>query len=331
MNKREAEKIMGIAGACCIAAAVCISCAGAAHAQAYPSKPIRLVVPLAPGGTTDILARLMAQRLAESLGQPVVVDNRPGAGGNIGNEVVARSLPDGYTLLMTAPPLVINPGLYKKIGYHPLNDYTPIMMVASVPVVLAVNPAVPAKNVKELIALAKANPGRLNYASSGIGGTNHLGGAMFATMAGVDIVHIAYKGSGPALTDLLAGQVQMQLSGLPPLLPFIKSGKLRALGIGGAKRTASLPEVPTIAEAGVPGYEATSWQGLSTPAKLSAPILSLLHGRLVKIMALPDVQTRIVELGAEPVGDTPAEFARFIRSEYEKWGPIIKQTGARAD
>jgi len=331
MNKREAEKIMGIAGACCIAAAVCISCAGAAHAQAYPSKPIRLVVPLAPGGTTDILARLMAQRLAESLGQPVVVDNRPGAGGNIGNEVVARSLPDGYTLLMTAPPLVINPGLYKKIGYHPLNDYTPIMMVASVPVVLAVNPAVPAKNVKELIALAKANPGRLNYASSGIGGTNHLGGAMFATMAGVDIVHIAYKGSGPALTDLLAGQVQMQLSGLPPLLPFIKSGKLRALGIAGAKRTASLPEVPTIAEAGVPGYEATSWQGLSAPAKLSAPILSLLHGRLVKIMALPDVQTRIVELGAEPVGDTPAEFARFIRSEYEKWGPIIKQTGARAD
>ena len=331
MNKREAEKIMGIAGASCIAAAVCIACAGAAQAQAYPSKPVRLVVPLAPGGTTDILARLMAQRLAESLGQPVVVDNRPGAGGNIGNEVVARSLPDGYTLLMTAPPLVINPGLYKKIGYHPLNDYTPIMMVASVPVVLAVNPAVPAKNVKELIALAKANPGRLNYASSGIGGTNHLGGAMFATMAGVDIVHIAYKGSGPALTDLLAGQVQMQLSGLPPLLPFIKSGKLRALGIAGAKRTASLPEVPTIAEAGVPGYEATSWQGLSAPAKLSAPILSLLHGRLVKIMALPDVQTRIVELGAEPVGDTPAEFARFIRSEYEKWGPIIKQTGARAD
>ncbi|MGH8619645.1 MAG: tripartite tricarboxylate transporter substrate binding protein, partial [Burkholderiales bacterium] len=256
---------MRIGGACCLAAAVTVACASAAQAQAYPSKPIRLVVPLAPGGTTDILARLMAQRLAESLGQPVVVDNRPGAGGNIGNEVVARSLPDGYTLLMTAPPLVINPGLYKKIGYHPINDYTPITMVASVPVVLAVNPAVPAKNVKELIALAKANPGRLNYASSGVGGTNHLGGAMFATMAGVEIVHVAYKGSGPALTDLLAGQVQMQLSGLPPLLPFIKAGKLRALGIAGAKRTASLPDVPTIAEAGVPGYEATSWQGLSAP------------------------------------------------------------------
>ncbi len=315
--------------ACC--AAVWGVSAQPAHAQAYPNKPVRLVVPLAPGGTTDILARLMAQRLAESLGQPVVVDNRPGAGGNIGNEVVARSLPDGYTLLMTAPPLVINPGLYRKIGYHPINDYTPIMMVASVPVVLAVHPAVPAKNLKELIALAKAQPGRLNYASSGIGGTNHLGGAMFATMAGVDIVHIAYKGSGPALTDLLAGQVQMQLSGLPPLLPFIKSGKLRALGIAGAKRAASLPEVPTIAEAGVPGYEATSWQGLSAPAKFPAPILALLHGRLLKIMAVPEVQTRIVELGAEPVGDTPAEFARFIRSEYEKWGPIIKQTGARAD
>ena len=313
------------------AAVFCVAGVQSAYAETYPDKPIRLVVPLSPGGTTDILARLMGQRLGDALGQAVVVDNRPGAGGNIGNELVAHALPDGYTLLMTAPPLVINPGLYKKIGYHPINDYAPIMLVASVPVVLAVNPAVPAKNVKELIALAKASPSRLNYASSGVGSTNHLAGAMFAAMAGVDIVHVPYKGSGPALTDLLAGQVQMQFSGLPPLLPFIRSQKLRALGIAGAKRSASLADVPTIAEAGVPGYEVTSWQGLSAPAKTPATILSLLHGRLVTIMAMPEVQARIVELGAEPVGSTPVEFARFIKSEYEKWGPIIKQTGARAD
>lgn len=300
-------------------------------AQGYPAKPLRLVVPLAPGGTTDILARLVGQRMAETLGQPVIVDNRPGAGGNIGNEVVARSVPDGYTLLMTAPPLVINPGLYAKVGYDPVRDYTPISLVAFVPVVLAVHPSVPAKNVKELIALAKANPGRYNYASSGVGGTNHLAGALFASMAAVDIVHVAYKGSGPALADLLGGQVHMQFSGLPPLLPFIKSGKLRALGIAGARRAASLSDVATIAESGLPGFEATSWQGLSAPARLPTQILTLLHGTVAKIVAAPDVKARIVELGAEPVGNTPAELARFIKSEYDKWGPIIRQTGARAD
>lgn len=314
---------------CCFTAAAVVP--AASLAQSYPTKPIRLVVPLAPGGTTDILARLMAQRMADALGQPVIADNRPGAGGNIGNEVVARAAPDGYTLLMTAPPLVINPGLYAKIGYHPVRDYTPISMVASVPVVLVVHPTVPAKNVKELIALAKSAPGKYNYASSGVGGTNHLAGALFANMAGVNIVHVPYKGSGPAMTDLLGGQVHMQFSGLPPLLPFIKLGNLRAIGIAGGKRAASLPEVPTISESGLPGFDATSWQGLSAPAGLPGGILTLLHRTIAKIVATPDVRTRITELGAEPVGNAPAEFASFIRAEFEKWGPVIRQTGARAD
>lgn len=300
-------------------------------AAAYPDRPIRLVVPLAPGGTTDILARLVAQRLSATFGQPVIVDNRPGAGGNIGNEVVARAVPDGYTLLMAAPPLVINPGLYAKVGYRPIDDYTPISLIASVPVVLAVNPGVQARSVRELLTLAKAHPGKYNYASSGVGGTPHLAGALFASMAAVDIVHVPYKGSGPALTDLLGGQVHMQFSGLPPLLPFIRSGKLRALGVASLKRAPALPDVPTIAEAGVPGYEATSWQGLSAPARLPTQISTLLHGTLTKFISAPETRARFAELGAEPVGSTPAEFARFIKVEFDKWGPVIRQTGARAD
>lgn len=302
-----------------------------AHAAAYADRPIRLVVPLAPGGTTDILARLVAQRLTATLGQPVIVDNRPGAGGNIGNEVVARAVPDGYTLLMAAPPLVINPGLYAKVDYRPIDDYTPISLIASVPVVLAVNPSIQARSVKDLIALAKANPGKYNYASSGVGGTPHLAGALFASMAAVDLVHVPYKGSGPALTDLLGGQVHMQFSGLPPLLPFIRSGKLRALGVASTKRTSALPEVPTIAEAGVAGYEATSWQGLSAPARLSREITTVLNAILVKFIAAPETRAQFAELGAEPVGSSPAEFARFIKVEFDKWGPVIRQTGARAD
>ena len=312
--------------------AVALACAPEwAAAQAYPTKPIRLVVPLAPGGAGDILARLVGQRITETLGQPVIVDNRAGAGGNIGNEVVARAVADGYTLLMAAPPLVINPLLYPNVTYHPVRDFTPITLVASVPVVLAVHPSVPAKSVKELIALAKGNPGKYTYASSGVGGTNHLAGVLFSKTAGVDLLHVGYKGSGPALTDLLGGQVHMQFSGLPPLLPHIRSGKLRALGVAGARRTASLPEVPTISEAGVPGFEATSWQGLAGPAKLPAPILSTLHGHIVKAIASPETHARILDMGADPVGNTPAEFARFIKSEFEKWRPIIRASGAKAE
>ena len=301
------------------------------RAARYPDRPIRLVVPLAPTGTTDILARLVAQRLTVAFGQPVIIDNRPGAGGNIGNEVVARSDADGYTLLMAVPPLVINQSLYTKVGYRPIDDYTPIILIASVPILLAVNPGLPARSVKELILLAKSNPGTYNFASSGVGGTPHLAGALFASLAAVDIVHIPYKGSGPALTDLLAGQTHMQFSGLPPLLPFIKSGKLRPLGVASTSRSPALPDVPTISETGVPGYEATSWQGLSAPAQLPREIIALLHATLLKYIAEPETQARFAELGAQPVGSTPAEFARFIKIEFNKWAQVIRQTGARAD
>jgi tripartite-type tricarboxylate transporter receptor subunit TctC len=300
-----------------------------AEVNPYPAKPIRLVVPLAPGGTTDILARLIGQRFTDRLGRPVIVDNRPGAGGNIGNEVVAKAAPDGYTLLMANPPLVINPSLM-TVGYAPLVDYSPISLIASIPVVLAVNPSVSARSLKELIVLAKNSPGKYNYASSGNGGGPHLSAALFASMAGIDIVHVPYKGSGPALADLLGGQVHMQFSGLPPLLPLIKSGKLRALGIAGVKRSAALPEVPTIAEAGIAGYASVSWQGLAAPARLPKNIVAKLHDESLSFIASADVQSRLAELGAEPVGSGPEEFAVFIKAEFEKWGRVIRQIGARA-
>jgi tripartite-type tricarboxylate transporter receptor subunit TctC len=315
-----------IAGMAAAAAIVQIS-----SVEAYPTKPIRLVVPLAPGGSTDILARVVAQRMAEALGQPVVVDNRAGAGGNIGNEVAARATPNGYTLLMTAPPLVINPALDPSVGYHPVRDFTPISQIATVPVVLVVHPSVPAKSAKELIALARATPGRYNYSSSGVGGTNHVAGVLFAKMAAVDILHVPYKGSAPAMTALLSGEAHMQFSGLPPLISTIKSGKLRAIGTAGAKRAHALPDLPTIAESGLPGFEAASWQGVSGPARLPDRILTRLHATIAKIVATPEVRTRIADLGAEPVGSTPADFARFIKFEFDKWGPIIRQTGARAE
>jgi tripartite-type tricarboxylate transporter receptor subunit TctC len=309
---------------------IALTSAWPAQADTYPEKPVRLVVPLAPGGTTDILARLIGQRLTEELGRPVIVDNRPGAGGNIGNETVARAAADGYTLLMANPPLVINPSL-AKTGYAPLSDYTPLSLVASIPVVLAVHPAVPARTVKELIALAKNNPGKYNYASSGNGGGPHLSAALFANMAGVNIVHVPYKGSGPAMSDLLGGQVHMQFSGLPPLLPYIKSGRLRALGVAGTKRSAALPDVPTIAEAGVPGYASASWQGLAAPAKLPGAITRRLHDEIRKFINAPEIRSRLAELGAEPVGSSPGEFSMFIRDEFHKWARVIREIGLRAD
>jgi len=314
-----------------LAAAVVVFMSGAyAQAETYPAKPIRLVVPLAPGGTTDTLARIIGQRFNDSFGWPVIVDNRPGAGGNIGNEVVARAAADGYTLLMTTPPLVINPSLM-KVGYAPLSDYTPISLVASIPVVLAVHPSVPARSVKDLIALAKSNPGKYNYASSGNGGGPHLSAALFASMAGIDVIHVPYRGSGPALSDLLGGQVHMQFSGLPPLLPFIKSGKLRALGVAGARRSVTLPDVPTISQAGLPGYESASWQGLAAPAKLPKHITARIHAEIAKFIAVRENQSRLIELGAEPIGSSPEEFSVFIKAEFEKWARVIRQIGARAD
>lgn len=313
------------------AALLALMLAPPAAAQSWPDKPVRVVVPLATGGTTDILARMLGQHLGETLRQSFIVDNRPGGGGNIGNEIVARARPDGYTLLMASPPLVINPSLERQIAYDPVRDYAAITLVASIPIVFAVHPAVAARSVKELIALARSKPGALTYASSGVGGSPHLAAALFTSMANVDITHVPYKGSGPALTDLLGGQVHMQFSGLPPLLPHIRTGKLRALAVGGATRTGTLPDVATLAEAGVPGYEATSWQGLAAPARTPRAIVQQLNTLIVTYMRRADARARLAELGADPVGSSPEQFAAFLNAEFTKWASVIRKTGARVE
>jgi tripartite-type tricarboxylate transporter receptor subunit TctC len=309
-----------------------LALAGPAKAQEYPSKPIRLVVPFAAGGATDVLARLVGERLTASLGQQVVVDNRPGAGGNIGSDIVARAEPDGYTILMGAVGThAINPSLYPKMPYDPVKDFAPVTLVASVPNVLVVNPEVPAKSVQELIDLAKAKPGELNFASSGNGTSIHLSGELFKAMTGTDIVHVPYKGSGPAVTDLLGGQVQMMFDNMPSSLPHVKAGKLRALGVTSAKRSPALPEVPTIAEAGVPGYDATSWFGILAPAGTPEPVVTRLQGAIVQALGEPEMRQRMADLGAEPVGDTPAEFGQFIAAEIAKWAKVVNDAGVKLE
>jgi tripartite-type tricarboxylate transporter receptor subunit TctC len=303
-----------------------------AKAQDYPSKPIRLVVPFAAGGATDVLARLVGERLTATLGQQVVVDNRPGAGGNIGSDIVARAEPDGYTILMGAVGThAINPSLYPKMPYDPVKDFAPVTLVASVPNVLVVNPEVPANSVQELIDLAKAKPGELNFASSGNGTSIHLSGELFKAMTGTDIVHVPYKGSGPAVTDLLGGQVQMMFDNMPSSLPHVKAGKLRALGVTSAKRSPALPEVPTIAEAGVPSYDATSWFGILAPAGTSEPVVTRLQGAIVQALGEPEMRQRMADLGAEPVGDTPAEFGQFIAAEIAKWAKVVNDAGVKLE
>ena len=290
------------------------------------------MVPFAAGGATDVLARLVGERLTATLGQQVVVDNRPGAGGNIGSDVVARAEPDGYTILMGAVGThAINPSLYPKMPYDPVKDFAPVTLVASVPNVLVVNPEVPANSVQELIDLAKAKPGELNFASSGNGTSIHLSGELFKAMTGTDIVHVPYKGSGPAVTDLLGGQVQMMFDNMPSSLPHVKAGKLRALGVTSAKRSPALPEVPTIAEAGVPGYDATSWFGILAPAGTPEPVVTRLQGAIVQALGEPEMRQRMADLGAEPVGDTPAEFGQFIAAEIAKWAKVVNDAGVKLE
>ncbi len=313
-----------------IAAAVA---APAVQAQApYPTKPIRIVVPFPAGGTTDILARAVAQKLTEMGGQPVVVDNRPGAGGNIGAELVAKSAPDGYTLLMgTVGTHAINPGLYAKMPYDHQRDFAPVILVAGVPNVLVVNPAVPATSVQELIAYGKANPGKLNFASSGSGTSIHLAGELFKTMSGVQMTHVPYKGSSPALTDLLGGQVQLMFDNLPSALPHIKAGKLRALAVTSAQRAPALPDVPTVAEAGLPGFEASSWFGLLAPAGTPKEIIAKLNAEVAKWLATPEARDKLTAQGANAVGSAPDAFAQYIAAETIKWLKVVKESGAKVE
>jgi tripartite-type tricarboxylate transporter receptor subunit TctC len=303
-----------------------------ASAQTYPTKPIRVVVPFPAGGTTDVLARAVAQKLTESLGQPAVVDNRPGAGGNIGAELVAKSAPDGYTLLMgTVGTHAINPSLYPKMPYDHVKDFAPVILVAGVPNVLVINPALPVNSVQELIAYAKANPGKLNFASSGNGTSIHLSGELFRTMAGVQIAHIPYKGSAPALQDLVGGQVQMMFDNLPSSLALIKAGKLKALAVTSKERAAALPDVPTMAESGLPGFEASSWFGLLAPAGTPQPVILKINADVAKWLASPEAKEKLLAQGAIAAGGTPEDFVRQIAAETAKWQKVVKESGAKID
>lgn len=303
-----------------------------AQAQSYPDKPVRLVCPFPPGGAVDIASRAVAHELTQILGQAVTVDNRPGAGGNIGADIAAKSAPDGYTLLMTTSGIMaINPTLYSKLPFDTIKDFAPVSMVVLLDNVLVVNPALPVKSVKELIALAKARPGKLTYASSGNGTSIHLSAELFKSMTGVDMLHIPYKGSAPAITDLLGGQVDMMFDNIPSSLPQIRAGKLRALAVTGTKRSPLLPDVPTIAEAGVPGYDSYVWFGIVAPAGTPPAIIARLNAALVKAAAMPSFRNRLTEQGYDVLSSTPAQMAANIRSEIAKWGKIVKSSGARVD
>lgn len=305
---------------------------GGALAQTYPSKPIRIVVPFPPGGPADILARIIGQNLAESWGQQAVIDNRAGAGGNIGSEMVAKALPDGYTLLMGfVGTHAINASLYSTMPYDNAKDFEPVSLVAMVTIILVVHPSIPANSVKELIVLARSRPGQLTFGSPGNGTPQHLAGELFNTMAGVKMVHIPYKGAVPALTDLLGGRVSLIFSSMPPALPHVKAGKLRALAVTSARRSSAAPDVPTIAESGLPGYEVINWYGILVPAGTPKEIVARLNAEILKILNVPDVKERLSAQGAETFSSTPQEFAAYIRKETEKWAKVVKYSGARLD
>jgi tripartite-type tricarboxylate transporter receptor subunit TctC len=300
-----------------------------AEAQPYPARAVRLVVPFSAGGSTDIIGRTVGQKLSEMWSQPVIVDNRPGGSTTIGTDVVAKSPPDGYTFLITPAPFAIVPGLIAKLPYDPAKAFEPITLINTTPLVVIVNPGVPAKSVKELIALAKKKPGALNFGSSGSGGTNHLAGELFNTMAGVKMVHIPYKGNAPALTDLVGGHVDLLFNGLTSAMPLIKSGKARVLAVTSLKRAGSLPEVPTLDELGLKGFQAVAWNGLSAPARTPREIISKVNADVVKVVHSPELVERLKAEGSDPVGSTPAEFAAFLREEIARWAKVIRVAGVK--
>jgi tripartite-type tricarboxylate transporter receptor subunit TctC len=306
--------------------------AGAAFAQPYPSKPIHFVVPYPAGGPLDAVARLLGQKVSESVKQPVVVENKAGAGGNIGADYVAKAAPDGYTILMGAVAThAINPTLYASIPYDPVRDFIPVTQVASTPNVLVVNPSIPASSVKEFIAYAKANPGKLNFGSGSTGSAGHLAGELFKSMAGVQMTHIPYKGAAPAMQDLIAGQVQLMFDNLASSLAQVRAGKVKALAVTTAKRSSLAPDLPTIAESGLPGFDINTWFGIFAPANTPREIVDRLHDEFARALAAPDVREKMLNLGAEPVSSTPEQFAAYIRSEAEKYARVIKASGAKVD
>jgi tripartite-type tricarboxylate transporter receptor subunit TctC len=313
-------------------AVLLVGSAGIATAQSWPTKPIKWIVPFAAGGTTDILARTVAEKLSVSLGQPVIIDNRPGAGGGLGAEVTAKSPPDGYTIMGgTISTHAINASLYNNLPYDPVKDFTAITLIARVPNMLVVNPDIPARSVAELITLMKANPGKYTFASSGNGTSQHLSGELFKSMAGVDMQHVPYKGSPPALQDVMGGQVSMTFDNITTALPLARSGKLRALAVTTARRSSVAPDVPTLAESGLPGYEIGSWQGVFAPAGVPPAIVKRLNTEIVKILNMPDVKEKLAALGAEVVANSSEDFTTLVKAEVVKWSDVVKKSGAKVD
>ncbi|MFN0302120.1 MAG: tripartite tricarboxylate transporter substrate binding protein [Burkholderiales bacterium] len=304
---------------------------GNATAQSYPNKPIRVLVGFPPGGVADVLARIIGPKLADHLGQPLIVENRAGAGSNIAAETVARAPADGYTLFVYSTVNAVNVSLFTKLAYDPIKDFAPVSLIASMANILVVNPSVPANSVQELIALARARPGQLNFGSAGNGTTQHLSGQLFKSMAGIDISHIAYKGSVPAMTAVLAGEIPMMFNVMSTVLPQLKAGKVRALAVSSGKRSVLTPELPTVAEAGLPGFDYVSYFGVLAPAGTPREIVSRLNAEIVKILDATDMKARLADVGAEPVTSTPERFGAFIQEEIKKSAAVVKESGARAD
>ena len=314
-----------------VSLAIALAAAPGVFAQAYPSKPVRIVVPFAPGGGTDILTRIMLPKLTEALKQQLIVDNRPGAGSQIGTDIVAKAPPDGYTLLMVDTAFMTNPSLYSKLPYNSEKDFAPVSLAATAPVIMIVHPSVPVRTVKELVALARAKPGALNFASGGPGSSTHLGVELLKYVAKIDLVHIPYKGTGPAVADVLGGQVTMMFAGISSVKQHAESGRLRAIAVTGEKRSPAMPSVPTFAEAGMRQVDASSYWGALAPARTPPEIVTRLSTAMAQVLKMPDVRDKLVELGFVPIGGTPAEFAALIAAETDKWGKVIKAAGVRLD
>jgi tripartite-type tricarboxylate transporter receptor subunit TctC len=330
IQSEEKFIVKSIATTVCCAAFAALS--GAAGAQSYPARAVRLIVPFSSGGAADVPARILGDRLSKVLGQQIVIDNRPGAGSTIGADAAAKAAPDGYTIFMISNTHFVSAALHRKLPYDSLNDFTPITQITAAPNVLVVHPSLPAKSVKDLIALAKARPGEINYASSGNGSTQHLTGALFCKMAGINMTHIPYRGSGPVTADLIGGQVQVAFPGIAGMLPHIRSGRLRALGVTSSKRSPELPDVPTIAEAGVKGYEMVAWFGIAGPKNLPREIQMRLHADLLKVLKTPDMQRAMREAGQEVAyQEKPEQFLQFMKVEAAKWAKVVQESGAKIE
>jgi len=315
----------------CVSALLLLGLSASLWAQSWPTKPIRMIIAFPPGGPTDLVSRVLAQRLSEQLGQQVIVDNKPGAGGNIAAELSAKAAPDGYTVFYNTSAIVIGPALYGKVSYDTLKDFAPVALTASVPMVLVVNPQLPTRSVKEFLDLAKSRAGALNYSSSGTGTITHLASAMMSTQTGIQTQHIPYKGSAPGLVDLVAGQTQFMIDTMNTVLPYVRDNRLRGLAVTGSKRSALMPELPTLAESGMPGFEAAAWQGIVVPTGTPADIIQKLNSEVNKALANPDVRTKLAAQGADILGGTPAEYAAYLRAEMPRWAKAVKDSGAKAE